>query len=60
MLCFKILSEIVFLAKSFLPEYPASCTKQALSNHGLLYLHCLTLHVLKKKIEGQIFKRSFA
>ena len=28
--------------------------------HGLLYLHRLTLRILKKKIVGQIFKRSFA
>ena len=26
------------------------------ANHGLLYLHGLTLRILKKKIEGQIFK----
>ena len=28
--------------------------------HGLLYLHGLTLRILKKNIVGQIFKRSFA
>ena len=28
--------------------------------HGLLYLHGLTLRILKKKLVGQIFKRSFA
>ena len=30
------------------------------ANHGLLYLHSLTLCILKKKIAGQTFKRSFA
>ena len=29
-------------------------------NHGLLYLHGLALRILKKKIVGQIFERSFA
>ena len=28
-------------------------------HYGLLYLHGLTLRIMKKKIVGQIFKRSF-
>ena len=29
-------------------------------NHELLYLHGLTLRILKKKVVGQMFKVSFA
>ena len=39
---------------------PAKMKLGDMDKHGLLYLHGLILRILKKKIEGQIFKRSFA
>ena len=59
-LCFNMRHNIDDYYEKWQKEAILIAGKQNVLEHGLLYLHGLTLCILKKKLEGQIFKRSFA
>ena len=54
------ISENLPFLKTFVYDWYLCISYSEHVNHDPLYLHGLTLHIMKKKIVGQIFKRSFA